>query len=93
MRFDRRAKKPFHHRAAQVLVRHISQMRYASLPFTSFALLKYIRANRLLQESEKARDEGRAYDYTNQMSAYDLLVSLIWSASFLNISRRDCTLH
>jgi len=36
--------------------------------------VKYIRANRLLQESEKARDEGNAYDYTNEMAAYDLLV-------------------
>lgn len=36
--------------------------------------VRYIRANRLLQESEKARDEGRAYDYTNEMAAYDLLV-------------------
>ena len=36
--------------------------------------VKYIRANRLLQESEKARDEGRAYEYTNEMAAYDLLV-------------------
>ena len=36
--------------------------------------VKYIRANRLLQESERARDEGRAYDYTNEMAAYDLLV-------------------
>ena len=36
--------------------------------------VKYIRANRLLQESEKARDEGRTYDYTNEMAAYDLLV-------------------
>lgn len=36
--------------------------------------VKYIRANRLLQECEKARDEGRAYDYTNEMYAYDLLV-------------------
>ena len=36
--------------------------------------MKYIRANRLLQESEKARDEGRAYDYTNEMAAFDLLV-------------------
>ena len=36
--------------------------------------VKYIRANRLLQESEKARDEGRAYDYTNEMAAFDLLV-------------------
>ena len=36
--------------------------------------VKYIRANLLLQESEKAKDEGRAYDYTNEMAAYDLLV-------------------
>ena len=36
--------------------------------------VKYIRANRLLQESEKARDEGKAYDYTNEMAAFDLLV-------------------
>ena len=36
--------------------------------------VKYIRANRLLQESEKAKDEGRAYDYTNEMATYDLLV-------------------
>ena len=36
--------------------------------------VKYIRANRLLQESEKARCEGNAYDYTNHMAAYDLLV-------------------
>ena len=36
--------------------------------------VKYIRANRLLQESEKARGEGRAYDYTNEMASYDLLV-------------------
>ena len=36
--------------------------------------VKYIRANRLLQESEKARSEGRAYDYTNEMASYDLLV-------------------
>jgi len=36
--------------------------------------VKYIRANRLLQESEKARDAGCAYDYTNEMAAYDLLV-------------------
>ena len=36
--------------------------------------VKYIRANRLLQESEKARSEGNAYDFTNHMAAYDLLV-------------------
>ena len=36
--------------------------------------VKYIRASRLLQESGKARDEGREYDYTNEMAAYDLLV-------------------
>ena len=36
--------------------------------------VKYIRANRLLQESEKAKIEGKAYDYTNEMAAYDLLV-------------------
>lgn len=36
--------------------------------------VKYIRANTLLQESEKARQTGQAYDYTNQMASYDLLV-------------------
>ena len=36
--------------------------------------VKYIRANRLLQESEKARDEGKAFEYTNEMADYDLLV-------------------
>lgn len=36
--------------------------------------VKYIRANALLQESEKARQLGHAYDYTNQMASYDLLV-------------------
>ena len=36
--------------------------------------VKYIRANALLQESEKARRTGQAYDYTNQMASYDLLV-------------------
>ena len=36
--------------------------------------VKYIRANTLLQESEKARQIGQAYDYTNQMASYDLLV-------------------
>lgn len=36
--------------------------------------VKYIRANTLLQESEKARQNGTAYEYTNHMSSYDLLV-------------------
>lgn len=36
--------------------------------------VKYIRANALLLESEKARQLGHAYEYTNQMAAYDLLV-------------------
>ena len=36
--------------------------------------VKYIRVNALLQESEKARQLGHAYDYTNQMALYDLLV-------------------
>lgn len=36
--------------------------------------VKYIRANTFLQESEKARQLGQAYDYTNQMASYDLLV-------------------
>ena len=35
--------------------------------------VKYIRANRLLQEAEKAKKEGQAYDYTNKMAGYDLL--------------------
>lgn len=36
--------------------------------------VKYSRANRLFQEIEKARDEDRAYDYTNEMAAIDFLV-------------------
>ena len=36
--------------------------------------VKYIRANRLLQESENARKDGTAFEYTNQMADYDLLV-------------------
>ena len=36
--------------------------------------VKYIRANTLLQESEKARLTGHAYDYVNQMASFDLLV-------------------
>ena len=36
--------------------------------------VKYIRANRLLQESENARKGGTAYEYTNRMAGYDLLV-------------------
>ena len=36
--------------------------------------VKYIRANTLMMESEKARINSNSYDYTNQMAAYDLLV-------------------
>lgn len=36
--------------------------------------VKYIRANYLLQECEKAHSTGKYYAYTNQMSGYDLLV-------------------
>ncbi len=36
--------------------------------------IRHLRASRLLQESGKVRDEGREYDYTNEMAAYDLLV-------------------
>ena len=36
--------------------------------------VKYIRANRLMQESEKARSAGASYDFTNEMAEYDLLV-------------------
>lgn len=36
--------------------------------------VKYIRANTLLQESEKARQCGESYDYINKMAEYDLLV-------------------
>ena len=35
--------------------------------------VKYIRANRLLQEAEKARNEGTALEYTNKMAGFDLL--------------------
>lgn len=36
--------------------------------------VKYIRANTMLMESEKARQLGTSYEYTNEMAAYDLLV-------------------
>ncbi len=36
--------------------------------------VKYIRANTLLQESEKARLNNSALEYINEMAAYDLLV-------------------
>lgn len=36
--------------------------------------VKYIRANVLLQQSEKARKTNSSYEYTNGMSAYKLLV-------------------
>ena len=36
--------------------------------------VRYVRANTLLQESEKARQNGESYDYSNRMASYDLLV-------------------
>lgn len=36
--------------------------------------VKYIRASRLLQESQKAEEAGMALEYTNKMADYDLLV-------------------
>ena len=36
--------------------------------------MKYIRANYLLQECEKARETSSYFDYNNRMSEYDLLV-------------------
>lgn len=36
--------------------------------------VRYIRANTLIQESEKARMTNNCYDYVNQMASYDLLV-------------------
>ena len=36
--------------------------------------VKYSRASTLLQESEKARLTGHAYDCVNQMPFYDLLL-------------------
>ena len=49
--------------------------------------VKYIRANRLLQESEKARDEGNTYDYTNEMDSYDLLVNDDFALMDLDMDR------
>ena len=36
--------------------------------------VRYVRASTLLQESEKARQSGESYDYSNRMASYDLLV-------------------
>ena len=36
--------------------------------------VRYVRASTLLQESEKARQNGESYDYSNRMASYDLLV-------------------
>lgn len=36
--------------------------------------VKYIRANTLLQESEKARLNSQSYDYINHLASFDLLV-------------------
>ena len=34
----------------------------------------YIRANTLLQQSERTRNINSSYEYSNYMSAYDILV-------------------
>ena len=49
--------------------------------------MKYIRANRLLQEAEKAANAGMAYDYTNEMAGYDLLVIDDFGLMELNIDK------
>lgn len=36
--------------------------------------VRYVRASTLLLESEKARQCGESYDYSNRMASYDLLV-------------------
>ena len=36
--------------------------------------VKYIRASTLLQQSEQARNKNTSYEYTTEMSSYDLLV-------------------
>ena len=36
--------------------------------------VKYIRANTLLKESDHARQEGRYFEYSNELAAYDLMV-------------------
>lgn len=50
--------------------------------------VKYIRANRLLQETEKARANGTMYEYTNDMAAYDLLV--IDDFGLMNLDMEKC---
>lgn len=49
--------------------------------------VKYIRANYLLQEAEHARREGEYYDYSNRMSAYDLLVIDDFGLMDLNLDK------
>lgn len=44
---------------------HVRNVRYRILS---------IRANTLLQQSEKARKTNSSYEYTNEMSSYNLLV-------------------
>lgn len=50
--------------------------------------VKYIRANTLLQESEKARQTRASYDYTNTMASYDLLV--IDDFGLMNLDMDHC---
>lgn len=49
--------------------------------------VKYIRANTLMMESEKARLNREALDYTNQMASYDLLVIDDFGLMDLDIDR------
>lgn len=51
--------------------------------------VKYIRAKTLLNESEKARQNGTALDYVNKMSAYDLLV--IDDFGFMDLDIEKCS--
>lgn len=49
--------------------------------------VRYIRASTLLQESEKARQTGETYDYTNRMASYDLLVIDDFGLMELNLDK------
>lgn len=49
--------------------------------------VRYVRASTLLQESEKARQTGENYDYTNRMAAYDLLVIDDFGLMELNLDK------
>ena len=50
--------------------------------------VKYIRANTLMQEIEKARRSGDTYDYVNKMASYDLLV--IDDFGLMNLEMEQC---